>query len=152
MKKETKPDSKKVVKLINKLEATGWNLTNEREFVENLFVGRFNYFLVVYSLFMTAGFANSFQSLKYLVFYLGALILTMCMVPLFRAYYKHDRILRIIFKYKKEHPAYQIEEILKEWKYKHYFTVSKWMGIYIPSVCILTLITIGIFINTGLLK
>ncbi len=61
--------------IISALDVSGWNLSKEREFIENLYVGRFNYFLLVFSLFVTAGFANNYTSLKSLVFYAGAVLL-----------------------------------------------------------------------------
>ena len=86
-----------VDKLIDSLKVGDWSFSDEREFMENLYVGRFNYFLIVFSLFMTAGFANTFSSYKFLVFFVGALILFLAWLPLYRGYKKHDRIMRIMF-------------------------------------------------------
>ena len=62
------------------------SLSKEREFMENLFVGRFNYFIVVFSLFMTAGFANAITPKNNdLVFYAGALVLFFVWLPLSEA-------------------------------------------------------------------
>ena len=48
---------KKVDKLIKKLDEGNWSLSDERVFMEKLYVGRFNYFLVVFSLLRTLSFA-----------------------------------------------------------------------------------------------
>jgi hypothetical protein len=120
--------------------------------MENLYVGRFNYSLVVFSLFITAGFANTFSNYKYLVFYFGAIFLATCWIPLFRGFKKHDKIMKIIFNYKKKHPASVIQEIMKAEGFKSWFVISKWMGIYIPCLCIIFLLLIGIFINLGYIK
>ena len=111
--------------LIKSLETSGWNLSNERDFVENLYIGRFNYFLVV---------------------------LFLVWLILYRGYKKHDRIMRIIFNDKKDHPASKIEAILKIEGYKPRYKVSRLMGVYIPWICIIFLLTAVILINVNVLK
>ena len=138
--------------IIKSLDVSDWSLSKEREFMENLYVGRFNYFLIVFSLFMTAGFANTFTSYKSAVFYVGASILFLVWLLLYRGYKKHDRIMQIIFQQKPEHAANQIEHILKLEGYKPRYSVSKLMGIYIPWLCISFLIAIAFLISCGVLK
>lgn len=135
--------------LKNKLEKGDWSFSDEREFMENLFVGRFNYFIVVFSLFLTAGFANNFENLKFIVFYVGFLVLIACWIPLYRGFRKHDRIMRIMFNDLKDHPGFIIEKIMKEEGYKPIFRVSYWMGLYIPSICSLVLLLTGILVQLG---
>lgn len=138
--------------IIKSLDVSDWSLSKEREFMENLYVGRFNYFLIVFSLFMTAGFANTFTSYKSVVFYVGASILFLVWLLLYRGYKKHDRIMQIIFRQKPEHAANQIERILQLEGYKPRYRVSKLMGIYIPWLCISFLIAIAFSISCGVLK
>lgn len=138
--------------IIKSLDVSGWNLSQEREFLENLYVGRFNYFLVVFSLFVMAGFANNFKSFKSIVFYAGAVLLFMVWLLLYRAYKKHDRILRLIFRDLKEHPAHKIEKMMQLEGYKPKYRVSKFMGIYIPWFCIIFLLLSGAFIDACILK
>ncbi len=137
--------------MIKSLDVSDWTLSDEREFMENLYVGRFNYFLVVFSLFITAGFANAFQNYKYIVFYVGAFVLFLVWLLLYRGYKKHDRIMRIIFNDKKDHPAAIIEDIMKIEGYKPKYRVSRLMGVYIPWVCIGFLLFIAILVNFGIL-
>ncbi len=139
-------------KIIASLDVGNWSFSDEREFIENLFVGRFNYFLIVFSLFMTAGFANTFSTYKSLVFYVGALVLFFAWLLLYRGYKKHDRILQIIFGEKSEHPANKLQQILKIEGYKPKYRVSKLMGIYIPWLCISILIVIAVGITFEQLK
>jgi hypothetical protein len=138
--------------IIKSLDVSGWTLSDERELVENLYVGRFNYFLIVFSLFITAGFANTFQEFKSMVFYVGAFVLFLIWLLLYRGYKKHDRIMRIIFNNTKDHPAAKIESVMKIEGYKPRYKVSKLMGVYIPWVCISFLLAIAIFVNCGVLK
>jgi hypothetical protein len=60
--------------------------------------------------------------------------------------------MKIMFNDMTTHPAYIIEKILIEEGYRRYFRVSYWMGIYIPFLCVLFLLLIGISIQTGWLK
>ena len=138
--------------IIKSFEVSGWNLSKEREFIENLFVGRFNYFLVVFSLFVMAGFANNFKSFKSIVFYAGVVLLFMVWLLLYRAYKKHDRMLRLIFSDLKDHPAHKFENLMQLEGYKPKYKASKFMGLYIPWFCIIFLLLSGIIIDAGILK
>lgn len=131
----------------------GWNLSHEREFMENLFVGRFNYFLVVFSVVITAGFANNFHKYKSVVFYIGALVLFLVWLLLYRAYKKHDLLIRIIYEYKKDHPASKINEfMILEDGSKPKYKAALLMGVTIPWICISLLFGTGIAVALDLLK
>ena len=132
-------------------EISGWNLSNEREFVENIFHGRFNYFLLVYSLALIAGFANNFTSYKSVVFFAGGVMLLMVWPPLYRVYEKQDLILQILYNNFPEHPVSKIEELRKEYGHKDGVKVSQSMGFPIPFVCITSLFFLGIVTAAGLL-
>ena len=138
--------------IIKSFDVSGWNLSKEREFLENLYVGRFNYFLVVFSLFVMAGFANNFKSFKSIVFYAGVVLLFMVWLLLYRAFKKHDRMLRMIFYDLKDHPAHKFENLMRLEGYKPKYKASKFMGVYIPWFCIIFLLLSGIFIDAGILK
>jgi len=127
------------------------DLVKEREFIENLYVGRFNYFLLVFSLFMTAGFANAITPHKSAVFYVGAILLLLVWLPLYRGYKKHDRILRIIFQNREDHPANSIDRIMALEGYVPRYRVSLLMGVLIPWVCISTLLAFALLFTHGVL-
>lgn len=129
MKDETTDD------IVSAVDLGTWSFSEEREFMESLFVGRFNYFLLVFSLFLTAGFANTFQTYKWTVFVSGALLLLMVWGPLFRAYQKHDRIMRVVFR-KKSHPASQVQRLIDLEGFKSHFRASWIMGVGVPLTCI----------------
>jgi len=128
-----------------------WSLNDEREFYENLYVGRFNFFLLVFSLFVSAGFANSFKELRYLVFYFGAFLLVLCWLTLLRIIRKFNIIMQLLFNRKGE-ILYILQKMAKNDGYKGRIVISKLMGIYIPIVCILFLITMGLLIQLGIMK
>jgi len=138
--------------IIGSLSVAGWSLSDEREFMENLYVGRFNYFLVIFSLFMTAGFANTFTNYKSVVFYVGALVLFLVWLPVYRGYKKHDRIMRIIFREKTDHPANRIERIMQLEGYSPKYRVSKLMGVYLLWLCIVLLLSIALAIDCRVLQ
>ena len=138
--------------IIDSIDPGKWTLSDERQFAENLFVARFNFFLIVFSLFVTAAFANNFQSHKSIVFYAGALLLFLVWMTLYRAYRKYDRILQVIFQNKPEHPLSQIERILTLEGYKPKYRVSRHMGITIPWVCLILLIAGGVATSLCILK
>lgn len=138
--------------IVESLDLGDWSFSAEREFMENLYVGRFNYFLVIFSLFLTAGFANTFIVYKSVVFFVGSFILFLVWLPLYRGYKKHDRIMKIIFRNKRNHPANRIEAIMQLEGYKPKYKVSKLMGVYIPWSCILLLLVIALSIVCDILK
>ncbi|AOW11650.1 hypothetical protein LPB72_19310 [Hydrogenophaga crassostreae] len=138
--------------IIASLSASDWTLSQEREFIENLYVARFNFFIVVFSLFLTAGFANTFTTYKAAVFIAGAVILTMLWLTLYRAYLKLDRVLRIIFRDKPDHVTSKIERIMNLEGFKPKYRVSRLMGVYLPLFCIGLMLSAALAVGTGLLK
>lgn len=144
------------LKLIEKLDFNTFN--DERKWIEELFVSRFNNFLLVFSLIMTAGFANSFDNWKAVVFYFGSLLLFFCWLPLIRAYHKYDHAVRIILTTKKfkdgENQINIMQKLYNKRKRNIFkkFTMSKWLAYYIPIICIIFLITIGLGISFCIIK
>jgi myosin-crossreactive antigen len=142
-------------KLINLLvgdEEAINRLIQERQFVENTFAGRFNFFIVFFSLFATAGFTNNFKTHKYIVFFAGALFLLLCWGSLYRMYERHDFTIAFIYKYVDKHPAFLLGKIMEEGGYKQFFRFSKWMGVYIPIFCIALLVAAGVCVCLRILK
>ena len=134
-----KSKEENISELIKKLNFNGWTLSDEREYVENLFIGRFSNFLIIFSLFVTAGFANTMNNYKEIVFYAGAVFLFTIWLILYRGYKKHDKILKILFNTESEHPVYILQKIMKAEGYNPKYTVTKMMGIYLPWFCIIFL-------------
>jgi hypothetical protein len=130
----------------------------ERKWLEELFVGRFNNFLVVFSLIVTAGFANSFSNWKYLVFYFGAILLSFCWLTLVRAYHKYDNAVKILLTLKefkgKPNQIGIMQELYGKRKKNLFksFIISRWLAFYIPIMCIVFLVIVGICINLCIIK
>ena len=143
--------------LIEELDFKTFN--EERKWLEELFIGRFNNFLVVFSLIVTAGFANSFTNWKYLVFYFGAILLFLCWFPLVRAYHKYDNAVKILltqktFKGEEKNPIKIVQDLYNSRKNNRFkkLIISKWLVYYIPIICIIFLIIIGLGINLCWIK
>ena len=129
---------------------------NEREYLEKLFIARFSNFLLVFSLIVTAGFANSFANWRWAVFFFGIILLFMCWLTIERAYYKYDNAIRIILTYDFDGNStpYYMQKLLKRRTGFGIFgklTISRWMVYYVPLVCGLFLLMIGILILTGVI-
>jgi hypothetical protein len=137
--------------LFKKLKCGKWTLSQERVFVENIFIGRFNFFLIAFSLFVSAGFANSFRNMKYLIFYFGAFLLFLCWLTILRVLVKFNLIFKILYKERK-HTIFIMDQILKNNGFRPRFKNPRLMGVYIPIVCIAFLITMGLLINFGIMK
>ncbi len=143
MKSETVED------VLHAVEIGSWSMSDERAFMENLFVNRFNSFLLVLSLFITAGFANNFTSLKSLVFFAGAGILSIVWLSLYRAYQKYDRIVKLLFR-KKDHPISQVQRLLELEGNSSHFRASWVMGVGTPGMCVAVLLASGAATQFGM--
>ena len=143
------------VERIRLLESIRWgepDFAQEREFVENLFVGRFNLFLLMFSIFLTAGFANTFQTYKWVVFLGGDIVLFLFWLTLQRAFHKHDMFLKLMFGEAKTHPAFAVEKLLKLNGYKPKFRNTILMAYTIPFVCMGILAVSGVAVLFDILK
>ena len=136
--------------IVSSVDLGSWNMSDERAFMENLFVSRFNSFLLVFSLFVTAGFANNFTELKSSVFFAGALVLIVVWLSLYRAYVKYDRIIKLLSGMT-DHPISQVNRILKCEGTKSNYRASWVMGVVTPILCIVTLLAAGCAIELRLL-
>ena len=149
------------LKFINKLDFN--SLNSERQWVEGLFMKRYNNFLVVFSLIVTAGFANNFHLWRWFIFYFGAMcLLVYWHTGIMRAYHKYDTLLKILLSRKelneKSNPLYLIEQ-LQQRRTGFYgglrqkmMPTSIWMAVIIPWGCIIFLLVTGMLINCCVIK
>ena len=142
------------LKLIQKLDFDKFN--EERKWTEGLFIRRLNTFLVVFSLIVTAGFANSFENGRSFVFYFGAILLLICWIALIRAYYIYDTHLKILLGQEvfgnKPNQIKILQNLFERRKmiFKK-LVISKWLVYWIPITCMVFLIVIGVFIDTDVI-
>lgn len=120
------------------------SLDDEREFMENLLVQRLNFLLVVFSIFVAAGFGARTSWLAAIVFLAGAFICYLMAKIVYRAHVKHHWIMRLF--YKQPEPATETElphaikfvnDAMKtpERKARTRGSVSELVGDKIPTVC-----------------
>jgi len=131
------------------MKSTDWTFYSEREFVENLFSNRFNYLLVVYTLFVTAFSAIVGTTNKLIILYLGLLVTFLVSLTIYRAYVKLIITLKILHSLDEKH-VFPI--ISKETKSKGFLAlgnVNPIIGIVIPLVFILSFIISIILITCG---
>lgn len=124
----------------DKLKLGDWNLSDEREFMENLLCQRFNFFLVMFSLIMTAAFTSQSDIGRTLILGTGALLSIMVWLTIYRAHVKHHWIMQYLYD-KTNHPAAIVDKTVKKGGWKSLFSVSCLIGIVIPLGCILVLTT-----------
>ncbi len=132
----------------------GWDFYDEREFMENLFCQRFNYFLIVYSLFITAAASVKNEKSLIIVLSLGIFLTISIWLTLYRAYVKLIINLKILYRIPKKGHVFQvINNEIKTYNWvKRLFGVNSLIGVYIPIFCILTLITALILVLFGCLE
>ena len=117
----------------------GWDFYSEREFVENLFSQRFNYLIVMYSVFLTAAAASSSHKNLIIVLSLGVIMVFLVALTVFRAYKKLMVNLKILHKLDKYHVFPIIEKEIQTNGYKGLFGVNPIVGWVIPLFCTSTL-------------
>jgi len=137
------------------LKELGWSYFSEREFVENLVSQRFNYFIVAYSIFITASATvNEVKSLI-IILSLGILVLSFIGFTIYRTHVWLDIVFKILHNLpEKVHLFEMIREEQKKsiWIKRHHGSVNKMIGIYIPLFCCLTLIIGLILVLIGCLE
>src|SRR5258706_8865986 len=79
-------------------EKTGWTFYSEREFIESLFNQRFNYLIVMFSLFITAAASVSSKQNLLIVLFLGLTFSFLMSLTIYRAYVKLIILLDILYK------------------------------------------------------
>ena len=123
----------------SQLNETGWNFYNERQHVETLFYNRFNFFLMLYGMFVAAIASlecdcNALFECGLLIF--AIIILILVWATLCRNYQTLCMILYIVDNL----PNYHSSPILSEYMGKSSILRSRdLMAIWIPFCCIVSL-------------
>ena len=120
-----------------------WSMSEERVFMENLLCQRFNFFLVLFALFLAGGFGADVDQ-KSLIFGIGFVVELLMWSMVYRAHVKHDWIMRCLYD-QKDHPVAQVNDAIKAKGLIGLRSVSKVTGIYMPLACILILGTLALF-------
>jgi glucan phosphoethanolaminetransferase (alkaline phosphatase superfamily) len=140
---------------------SGWDMSQEREFIENLLSERFNFFLVFFSLVIAGVLSASAVWHLWTVLVFGTLICFLLALTLFRAQQKLDVILAILSE-DKQHPAKISDDLAQkpEVRAKVPFLV-RWsiagsrrrlIGYWIPLLCVLFLILLFVLALLGVIN
>lgn len=132
-------------------EIYGWDFHQEREFMENLLCTRFNFLLIVYSLFLAAAAATQSQTNMIIILYLGSFLTFLISITIWRCYVK----LNIVFVFLHNLPDHPFELIRNEINKLGIFGitgVNLIIGLWIPLFCVLSLLCGAILANSDLLK
>ncbi len=119
-------------------EHYGWDLNDEREFMENLFCQRFNFLLVVYSLFITAAASTSSQKTLTIILLLGAVLTLLVSMTIWRAYVKLIVNLRILH-HMPNHAFQFIQTETDALGWRGLFGVNSIIGFWVPAFCTVSL-------------
>jgi len=128
-----------------------WDINQERMFVENLLAQRFNFFLIIFSLFLGgAASANSQLKLQLLLF-CGLVLCLLTWATVYRIYVKVDITLRMCY----EHDDRFLQEIARRTKQQGaagFIAVNSLIGIWIPLICVVMMAITLILSITGVLR
>jgi uncharacterized protein (TIGR00725 family) len=141
---------REVRKIIALVEADHWNLSQEREFIENILCQRFNFLLVFYSLVVAGAFTTESQRNFSIVLTLGAIITSILAITIAHVQVRLDCILAGIKK-QESHPTRKTKECIdKKTEEKKgvmwilWWLISrswrKWIGYWIPLAFAISLI------------
>jgi hypothetical protein len=127
-------------------ENTGWTFYSEREFIENLFNQRFNYLIIMYSLFLTAAATVNTKQNLLIVLWLGLLFTSLVSMTIYRAFVKLIIILRILYKLE-NHVLQVVDKEMTTWRWKKLFRANQIVGIIIPLIILFTFV-LGIILTS----
>lgn len=118
----------------------GWTFYDEREHIENLLCQRFNFLLVVYSLFITAAATVNDAKERTIIFVVGAIFILLLSATLYRVYIKLDIVLQILHDLPPEHVFKMVQIEVKAKGFSALFDVNPLIGKYIPFFCFITFV------------
>lgn len=123
-----------------------WNISDERQFIENLLYQRVNFFIVFYSLILAGALSAHSQSHLKMVLVLGTIVSVLFTVSIYLLQHKLEALINIV-RGDAHHPAAIVYEEIRKSKRKRWFTVlhekgidRKLIGYYVPGICSLSLL------------
>jgi hypothetical protein len=133
------------------MNGNSWSMSDERQFMENLFCQRFNFFLVVFSLVVAGAASTSSHRKQTAILALGFFLCVLLALTVYRNYVKLIAILKRLHN-EKDHPVKLIGEDIDKIGAKGLFGVNHLIGILIPVLCCLTLLGAAWLSYTGYLQ
>jgi len=127
-----------------------WDMSDEREFMENLLCQRFNFFLLLYGLVVAGAVSARTQSHLIVILAMGALITLFLGFTIYRANFKLALIINELGK-DKAHPVAVIEAEARRHRCLALFSVRWVVGWFVPLICFLSLAAGCLLALVGLL-
>ena len=103
--------------------------------MENVLGQRFNFFLILFALFIVAATTCRNDTTSGVILALGFLVCLMVWMTIYRAHVKHHWIMQERIYKTEDHPAKIVNDETKRRGLLSRFSVSRWMGVAIPAVC-----------------
>ena len=128
-----------MTKLHFKENSNNWSISDERQFMENLFNQRLNFYIVIYSLIITGTLIAEEKSEKAFILGAGIILCSTLGLSLYRACHKLILILNLLHR-TKQHPARRIGKYASRYKWPLSFPINHIMGIGLPMVTVLWLV------------
>ena len=144
-------DPQKIIDTLKAQKELDWSYFSEREFVENLVCQRFNYFIIAFSLFITAAATVNKPISLGIILGLGIIVLLAIWLTIIHSYIWLDIVFKILHNLPQKNHLFEVIRIEHLTRIRH-TSVNKWIGIFIPLFCLLTLIAGFILVLTGVLK
>lgn len=125
------------IKFYEKQKKNGdWTFYDERQFMENLFCTRLNYFFIIFSLILMAAVTVRSNTNLILVLFIGLIIQLLLWFSVNRIYVKLDIVLKILHNLDEHHVFSITDKCLK--KRRHYsFSVVSLLGTWLPLLCVI---------------
>ena len=119
-----------------------WDMYQERAFMENLFCQRFNFFILTYALIITSSVTVTEQIMSKLILFSGLILCIMMWMTLYRIYVKLDIILIHLHHDKNNDVFTTVDRYIAGLPvYKKLIPMNSLIGIYIPVLGILSLLS-----------
>jgi len=124
-----------------------WSLSDEREFVENLFNQRLNFYLLVFSVVITAIFVTTNKVERLIVIGIGIVVCLLLALAVYRACHKLIFLFKLLHR-TKGHPIRLQGKLASRFPWPVSLPVNHLLGIWMPIVTILSLV--GLLIWTAI--
>lgn len=126
-----------LLQFYNKQRESGdWTFYEEREFMENLFCTRLNYFFIIFSLILMAAVTVRTNINLIWVLLIGVIIQLLLWFSIYRIYIKLDIVLKILHNLDEYHVFSVTDKMLKERKHLS-FKVIPLLGTWLPLLCVI---------------
>ena len=116
-----------------------WSMSDEREFIENLFNQRLNFYIVVYSLVITGTLVAKQDQDRVYVLLIGIFLCFVLGLSMYRSCHKLLLILKLLHR-TKQHPVRRSGRLARRYDWPLSVSINHVTGIWLPLATVLFLI------------